>query len=74
MIYERICDVPRGMTVMIQHRVRGCHRDTGKFRVFQFELLSGAHPKYWDGWAKTEYRYYERLPMEHSFRVVEQVN
>lgn len=71
MNYDRICDVPRGKKVLILHRVRGCHKDTGKFRTFQFELLSGAHPQYWDGWAKTDYRYYGKLPVEHSFRVEE---
>ena len=71
MTYERICDVPRGMKIMIQHRVRGCHKDTGEFRSFQFEMLSGARPKYWEGWAETGYRFYEKLPMDHMFRVVE---
>ena len=71
MNYERICDVPCGTRIEVQHRVRGIHRDTKEIKTFQFSMPYGANPEYWDWWGGKEgYSYYDRLPMEHSFRVV----
>lgn len=73
--YERICDVPAGVWIMVPWECRGIHKDTKKIKTFQFDMPYGAHPKYWDWWGgKDGYQYYEKVdkPLsEHSFRVLD---